>query len=185
MNKEEGKKGFRIEDLFQKKNALFMVGIAGILLIGLSDFLFKPKQETQTTTAQQTSYDTQPYLQETEQRLVTILESVEGAGKVQVMLTLESAGETVFAVDEQTDTSTQEQEGEQVQRRATYQNEHILYDSGEGKTPLIETQTQPEVRGVAIVCEGGDDITVVQRITELVSVVLGLSTNRICVTKMI
>ena len=49
----------------------------------------------------------------------------------------------------------------------------------------MDTHIDTELKGVAVVCEGGDDITVIKRITDLVSVVLGLSTNRICVTKMI
>ena len=45
-------------------------------------------------------------VQELETRLTEMLESVQGAGKVQVMITLESAGETVYARDEQSDTQT-------------------------------------------------------------------------------
>lgn len=70
-------------------------------------------------------------------------------------------------------------------RKESYKSEHIIVDAADGKQPLVETHIEPEVKGVAVVCEGGDDITVIKRITDLVSVVLGLSTNRICVTKMI
>ena len=142
-----------LHGLFQKKNWLFFVGLAGICLIFLSDILFGGRQ---------------------------------GAGKVQVMITLESAGETVYARDEQSDTQTTQDGSDGVtDRKESYKSEHIIVDAADGKQPLVETHIEPEVKGVAVVCEGGDDITVIKRITDLVSVVLGLSTNRICVTKMI
>lgn len=57
-------------------------------------------------------------------------------------------------------------------------------DAGSGRQALVETAREPEIKGVAIVCEGGDDVAVIKRITDVVSVVLGIPTNRICVTKM-
>ena len=71
------------------------------------------------------------------------------------------------------------------QRDSSFQNEHILFDSGVGKQALVEEQLVPDIKGVAVVCSGGDDIAVIERITELVSVVLDLPSNRICVTKKI
>lgn len=113
--------------------------------------------------------------------------AVQGAGRVRVMLTLENDGETVYAYDEQSDTQTIAGTGGTngtMERRQSYENEHVLIDAEGGKQPLVETCLEPEVKGVAVVCEGGDDITVVKRVTELVSVVLRLPTNRVCVIKM-
>ena len=39
----------------------------------------------------------------------------------------------------------------------------------------------PAVCGVAVVCDGGGDVRVAARITELVRALLDLSANRICV----
>ena len=156
-----------LHGLFQKKNWLFFVGLAGICLIFLSDILFGGREGSTGAARQSTqqAVSAATGVQELETRLTEMLESVQGAGKVQVMITLESAGET--------------------DRKESYKSEHIIVDAADGKQPLVETHIEPEVKGVAVVCEGGDDITVIKRITDLVSVVLGLSTNRICVTKMI
>ena len=53
------------------------------------------------------------------------------------------------------------------------------------KQAPVETRLEPEVKGVAVLCEGGDDILVIKRITDLVATVLDIPTNRICVAKMI
>lgn len=176
-----------LRGLVQKKNALFVLGLAGILLIFLSDLLFTahsneeeptPQPEPQTVQSGQTE-------QELEARLAEMIGAVQGAGRVRVMLTLENNGETVYAYDEQSDTQTTTGGANgTTERRQSYESEHVLIDAGSGKQPLVETSLEPEVKGVAVVCEGGDDITVVKRVTELVSVVLRLPTNRVCVIKM-
>lgn len=187
-----------LRGLVQKKNALFFLGLAGILLIFLSDALFAPRQNTSDAAAQpgpqtgqigqtgQTGQRSQTE-QELEARLAEMIGAVQGAGKVRVMLTLENDGETVYACDEQSDTQTITGTGGAdgvTERRQSYETEHVLIDAGNTKQPLVETCLEPEVKGVAVVCEGGDDITVVKRVTELVSVVLRLPTNRVCVIKM-
>lgn len=175
-----------LRGLLQKKNALFFLGLAGILLIFLSDVLFAPRPEADAAAqpAVQTAQRGQTE-QELEARLAEMIGAVQGAGKVRVMLTLENDGETVYAYNEQNDTQTAAGgTNGAAERRQSYENEHVLIDAENGKQALVETCLEPEVKGVAVVCEGGDDITVVKRVTELVSVVLRLPTNRVCVIKM-
>ena len=142
----------------KSKYALFALGLAGILLIFFSELPGTARSQAQGQT-----------------------EAVQGAGQVHVMVTLEATGQSVYAQDEELSSSS----GQDGQRQSSTRTEHVIIDSGAGKTPLLEQAYEPEVRGVAVVCEGGDDILVVGRITELVSVVLGIPTNRICVTKML
>ncbi len=51
----------------------------------------------------------------------------------------------------------------------------------EDGSALAETICLPQVCGVAVLCEGGGDVRVAARITELVSALLDLPSNRICV----
>lgn len=192
MERDETERGRRLDlsGLLQKKNLIFWIGLAGICLIFLSDMLFgaKPQESGAAVPAQEAPQETGAAgaEQALETRLAQLLTQVEGAGRVCVMVTLENTGETVYAYDERTETQTDASGADQTPRRTqSYQNEHILYDAAQGKQPLVETCMEPEVKGVAVICEGGDDISVIKRITELVSVVLRLPTNRVCVTKMI
>jgi stage III sporulation protein AG len=57
-------------------------------------------------------------------------------------------------------------------------SETVYADRGTG----VRTVITPRVRGVAIICEGGGDIIVKQKIVELTSRVLGINTTRISVT---
>ena len=94
-----------LHGLFQKKNWLFFVGLC---LIFLSDILFGGREGSTGAARQSTqqAVSAATGVQELETRLTEMLESVQGAGKVQVMITLESAGETVYARDELSDTQT-------------------------------------------------------------------------------
>ena len=57
-------------------------------------------------------------------------------------------------------------------------SENVYSERGSG----VRTVITPKVRGVAIVCEGGENVIVKQKLIELVSRVLGINTTRISVT---
>ncbi len=100
-----------------------------------------------------------------EQQLAGLIAQVEGAGETTVMVTLESGEERIYATDTQTGTE---------QSRQT----HVLLEDG---TALEETTYLPTICGVAVVCDGGGDVGVEARITALVSALLDVPANRICV----
>lgn len=156
-----------------KNNLPIYLGIAGIALIFASSFFSteQPKTvESQPQTAQ---------VQQLESQLKTLVSSIEGVGQVEVMLTLDTESEQVYATD-QTSEHTQSDQNKTTRQ----QSSHVILGGGSQQQPLVETTYMPQVRGVAVVCEGAEDITVVSRITNAVSVVLDLPASRICVTKM-
>ena len=97
----------RLKGLLQKKNALFVLGIAGILLLGASELFPKSQQKEDVfaQSGQEMSVSAQEQI--LEERVQQIVETVDGAGKVKVMITLEDAGETIYARDEQLDAEHQ------------------------------------------------------------------------------
>lgn len=58
--------------------------------------------------------------------------------------------------------------------------EYVYLDDSTTKTKEIE----PVIRGVLVVCEGGGDPVVVERITEAVTKALDISTAKVCITKL-
>lgn len=58
--------------------------------------------------------------------------------------------------------------------------ENVYLKNSDTKTKSIE----PIVRGVVIVCEGGDDLTVESRVMQAVTKSLDISSNKVCVTKL-
>jgi stage III sporulation protein AG len=161
-----------------KANSL-LVGLAllGMLLILLSSLWPQKQEQAQTETeieigqtgqiGQETLAELYTYQNELEQRLSALISQLDGAGETTVMVTLESGEETIYALDTQSG---------QTQSQQT----HVLLEDG---TALAQTVYLPQVQGVAVLCDGGGDIYVAARITEMLSALLDLPTNHICVEK--
>ena len=154
----------RLKDLVQKENRArlaVLLGAAAMLLLLLSE-LFTPSEKPAAASA--VPADEGAYRQQLEQQLSDLIAQVEGAGRTTV-ITLESGEETIYALDTLSGQTQQQQT-------------HVLLDDG---TALAQTVCTPRVCGVAVVCEGGGDVRVAVRITELVGALLDVPSNRICV----
>jgi len=157
----------------RKRRWLLIIGGVGIALIVLSEYL--PKR----TSVSADVMTTEQFVQQTEQRLETLVGSIEGAGRCRVLLTLDNGVEYVYATEERT-TSDQRENSQSNDSERTA----IVVDTGDGREGLLVTEIQPTVRGVVVVCEGGDIEAVKLRVTEAVTVALNLSAKKVCVTKL-
>lgn len=156
---------FDFRALLEKQNRTrlaVVLGGAAMLLLLLSELLpATPPAEPPAASALQAS----AYREQLEAQLQDLIGQIDGAGATTVMVTLETGEETVYATDTQSG-QTQSQET------------HVLLDDG---TALAQTVYYPQVCGVAVVCDGGGDVRVAARITELVRALLDISSTRICV----
>ena len=57
--------------------------------------------------------------------------------------------------------------------------EDVYLQNSSTKTKEIE----PTIRGIVVACDGGDDPVVVERVSEIVTKALGISSAKVCVTK--
>lgn len=149
----------------------FIAGLLGILLIFASEAFPGSQKKNKDSDKTYVSYSN-----ETEDKLADIISKVEGAGKTKVFLTIEESEEYVYAQNISSDRKDKAQQNED--------KEYVIVDGSGGKSGLLVKTVNPKIRGVAIVCEGGDDPTVQQRIYSCVSASLGISTARISISKM-
>lgn len=166
-----------------KKLLVFIaVGFIGICLLAVSEWIPSDKKDTgNEDTKILTEYS---YAEEIEKKLCETVSAISGAGKTKVMVTLENGVESVYAKDEKYEEEKKNSEngGESENSRTRDEQEYILLDNDSGG--LVIKVIQPKIRGVAIVCEGGDSVYVQQRITEAVTAVLDINSSRISITKM-
>ena len=139
---------------------LLWVGLLGILLIGLSE-LFPSCSREETTSVTLTANQVEKAL---EQRIADLLRQVEGVGTCRVMVTLERDAQTVYATDTVAD-------GQQV----------LVVETDAGPVGLPLTTLLPSVKGVAVVCDGGGDAAVCERVTQLVATAFHISQRRVYV----
>ena len=160
-----------------------VLGAVGILLIVLSEWL--PQKQPQTA-EKQTAISTETYCTTVEARLSSLLRNMEGVGACHVYVTLENGVEYVYAKQQQENadrTEDKDVNGQRVQESADTQESVILIDGDNGEEGLLLTEIQPQIKGVVVVCDGGEKQAVKERITAVVTTALNISARRVCVTK--
>ncbi len=155
-----------------------ILGAVGVLCICLSEWL----PQKNKTVAADTEMTAERYCEQVETRLAALLGSMEGVGKCQVYVTLESGVEYVYAT-EQKENADYSKDSEKVSERADTEQNVILIDGTNGETGLLLTEKQPTVKGVVVVCDGGNNAAVSERVTAAVTTALNISSRRVCVTK--
>lgn len=150
---------------------LAALGVAGMLLIAASEWLPEKSAEQDAARTQTTqSAVGQDYAALLEQRLCALLACQNGVGRVKVMVTLVSEEQTVYAKDKAYEDGTLREES------------HVLASGGPA---LVETVEAPQILGVAVVCDGGDDAAVAGNVTQILSALTGVGASHISVTKMV
>jgi len=96
-------------------------------------------------------------------------------GTCKVMITLEKSDENVYATNS---------ESKRDADSGSSKEDYVLYDQDSGESPLLLSAYLPNVQGVAVVCTGGDDPAVREKITTTVASLFGIPTNRISVSKL-
>ena len=174
---------FTSNDKFRKIIIIF--GLVGIILIFISSFF---KGEEKSTMTIETKASPQQYSDKLEQSLESIVSSIKGAGKSKVLVTLENTAETVYATEEKKNKEASEDKsnGETTRKKESDDCERkyiTIKDSDGSERALAVTELQPKIKGVIVVCSGGDDPLVQQRIISAITTALNITSNRVCVTK--
>ena len=160
----------------KKIKVIVAIGMIGIALIFLSTLFEKSDTKKEIVLTDVVSTDTSSYKKQLEKELTQILSKVSGVGEVKVMVTIEGTTEYVYAEElltnkEENDSGISE----------SYENEIVIIENDGRKEALVKKIVKPQVSGVVIVCQGGDNIVVEEKIYQAVSTALNISTNRICV----
>lgn len=162
---------------------IIAAGLLGMLLILLSEFWPKSQQ----TVLAGTTITSEEFVQQTEQRLTEIVRNIEGAGENQVMVTLENGVQYVYATEQKANSNRVEDTGDtssRISQQDDTEESVIVVDGGDGRDGLLVTELQPVVKGVVVVCEGGDQEEVRQRVSDAVTTALNITSRRVYVTKL-
>lgn len=161
----------RFERLFTKikenKKLRFVVILICVVIILFMIFYDTNKNKKGSVNNQTVS----EYVQGLEKNLIDILSKIDGAGNVDVMITLESGNETVLA----SKTTKKESNG-----KIEIEETPILVN---GKTVVLK-ENYPKIQGVIIVCEGAKKIAVVNAIKNATTSLLNIENEKIQVLKM-
>lgn len=123
-----------------------------------------------------------------QQDLENILETMEGVGKVKVLINYAETSTTVAMYNEtKTESTTEEIDTEGGRRNVTQTDtqKEIAYTSETGKSaPITEKIVMPTIEGAVITAEGAGNVNVKSNIISATQAVTGLATHKIQVFQM-
>lgn len=146
----------KLPQLLMKYRYAVLVLLVGLVLMILPTGKKEQEQTSQTNQAVQ--------ITELSAELETILEMIQGVGRVEVLLTVEYGQEEIFQTD----------------------NDETVIITGSDRTEaaLIQKVKSPQYRGAVVVCQGADSPSVRLNIINAVANATGLTTDKITVLKM-
>ena len=121
-------------------------------------------------------------LEDFERQIEKALTSSLGVGRAEVILSLDSSAESVWAKEARQ--SRKEQDGGEVRENDSDTKPSIMSEGSGKETPILIKEIYPEFRGAVIICDGADDISVRADVIASVSALTGLTSDKISVIKM-
>ncbi len=109
--------------------------------------------------------DTAEYVKRLEGEVAALLERVNGVGTASVLITLESDSENVFAYDSKNGS-----------------REYLTTGSGSSESAVLLRRMTPRLRGIAVVCSGGENPVVQQKLISLLCALFDLSSTKVFVS---
>ncbi len=177
-------------DLFRPENKktgnnILLALLIGVLLLVLGKTFFPTEEKAEEINTEQKTAEVQNLSEQgMEVRMSEILSKIQGAGQVDVMLTFRISTESVVAQEEKTEESRSQENGktsENLQKETTV----VMTEDGNGKTsPVVLTENSPQVEGVVIVAEGGDNAVVCNALSTAAQALLDVPAHKIAILKM-
>lgn len=154
---------------------LIIAGLAGILLIFLSTLGGGGEEKV----SKQTEFSADSYRDELQEEVKKMVSDITGSKDVTVVITLESSVRYSYA-DTREQISSDKTEKETKSSDTELKEGYITVKSADGgEQALLVTAEMPEIRGVAIVCEGGDNELLNQKIQNTVMAALNITSKRV------
>ena len=160
----------KLVDLFRKYRYALLIVLIGII------FMLLPQKEQSTAQETLPVQETEPPGDSLQSSLEQILSRIEGAGKVEVLLTQAAGEEIIFQND--SDESASEQSSDSSSKTL------VITGADRSEQPVIRQVLPPTYLGAVIVCQGADSPAVRLAIVEAVASATGLTADRITVLKM-
>ncbi len=169
----------KYKDTLKSPKVLVIVGIIGILLIFISSLF--PKNEAVKETSIDMGISSIEYRKQLERDVEKLVTKITGSKNVTVIVTLESGMRYKYADIKEDATQDKSEERVKLSSSETKQDYITIKTADGGEQALLVTTQMPEIRGVAIVCMGGDNEIIAQKIENTVTAALNITSQRVSI----
>ncbi len=142
----------------KKEAALMLLCVLGVLLIIIGDLI--PAEKAGKNKAEDEYFAVGYYTEYLEGKIEEIVQSVGGITDAKVLLTLDCSAEYIYG-DSAAD--------------------YVILQNDREQEAKVLREIYPRVRGIAVVCTGGDIPRIQQTVTDLLSAAMGISSSKITV----
>ena len=181
----------KIKEKKLKRSDWLILVLAGILILIIAlptDTKEKKQAEEAKENISKENNTMEASKDEIERKLEDILEKIDGAGDVKVMITYQDSGTQVVEKDKNTSENSLEESdstgGVRITKEQQLQESTVYEDADAGNTPFVSKELLPKVEGILIVASGGDNQKVKQNISEAVLALFQVEAHRIKIVKM-
>ena len=162
-------------------------GIVGIFLSVISGSMkgcsSQAPAASSASSQQRTEITAEEYEKQLENKLSNMISMIDGVGNAHVLVTLDQTEKDVYATEEKKSDEGTSEAGKQETNNSDETTYLVIKDENGSERALRLTEIQPVVRGVVVVCDGGGDAGVQQKITDAVTTALHITSVRVCVIK--
>ena len=181
------------KDNLSKKNRLLLIFLVGLLLLVVAFPVSKKDSKAEktiqeTSSARNVQTNLENYEEYLEKRLTNALESVDGVGRTEIVITLKSSGQKIVEKDQsinnQSDSNTNEAGIINSSETKSSDGTSIYERQSDGtEIPYVSKELTPEIAGVLVVADGGDNAVVVKNITDAIRALFGVEAHKIKIMK--
>lgn len=173
---------------------LLIIAICGVVLVMLPspDKKLKSSRQTETTNSsdsQNIEISGDDYCEKLEKRLEDLISKIDGIGEVKVMITLKATEEKIVLTEvsyEKNDENSTDSSGVVNTKNSYKEDRVVVYEEGSdgNKVPYVTKENAPEIEGIAVIAEGGNNDDNVLKISEIAQALFGISSHKISVIGM-
>ena len=165
----------RYLEKLKNPRVLIIIGVIGIALIFISSFIDdKPKSQASID-----DFSVEEYKQSLEKDITKLVKSISGSRRVTVVITLESGINYEYA-DNLEESNDSKNDNLNTAEKSEIKQHYITVKNADGsEAAILISKQMPEIRGVAIVCEGGDNAALNEKIQNAVMSALNITSKRV------
>ena len=172
----------KFKKIGQNPKLLIVLGIGGIVLIFISSLFTRGDKTDNKTNTVKSEYTAEQYCDMLENDIKNIVSHISGDKNPTVVITLESGIRYSYARADQTDVSSSAGSSNDQSSESKKQSYITVKTADGGEEALVVTEIMPEVRGVAIICEGGNSDVTAEKIKNAVTAALNITSKRVYIS---
>ncbi len=166
-----------VKHFLLKHRYLFVLAFVGLL------FLIVPTPEKENTkVVEQTELLFS--VDEMESKIEKMLTKSEGVGRVELLLTLKSSSEQIYAEEARVSHERQESGNTVDYHEDNDKKPSVISRASGEEVPVLIKQIYPEFLGATVVCDGADNASVRRLISDAIYALTGITADKIAILKM-